>query len=579
MSSDAAYTPGSWVAVGAEAGWLLVDIDPTDAIVLQAWSLLRSGAEIDEILDAVLQRGLRAVNNFALVRVSGDRRAVVVRGSAAATITVDGTDEQVSAEGVATWREHALPGNAAAVRLRADATASDTAEAPLSPGVTLASSLRLSLSDAPLPVAPAEPSGPPAPPVSSGPPAPSGPPAAPASSGPSPAVPAAAPPAPEPVPEPAPAPVPSAAAQLNGTAPPPLPMPPEPAVADEPPAGTPDVGPPPAGTPDGPPDVGPPAQASEPDPDSGPSPDTEPPIIPWLEPPPPPEAAAPPPPPPGPPPVSVEQVPPQAALQPPPGPEPEPDSMAWLAAVKPLGPPSDDSQPYRNGLPPGVVSGGGGIGREGIAPPPPAPGTPPGAPPPGPPAGVPAWPAPPPGPPAPDSPDSTISRASLTGMAGLADQPGPSGLMVQAVRCQHGHLSPPMAVSCRVCGFPLMGQAPVTVPRPTLGVLRLSTGDVVPLDRTVIMGRNPKGDESNEAERPHVVRLPSPGHDISRTHVEIRLDGWHVLLTDLNSVNGTVVTPPWQEPQRLRPNEAVPIEPGTVVSLADEVTFRYEVTG
>ena len=115
--------------------------------------------------------------------------------------------------------------------------------------------------------------------------------------------------------------------------------------------------------------------------------------------------------------------------------------------------------------------------------------------------------------------------------------------------------------------------------RPTLGVLRLSTGDVVPLDRSVIMGRNPKADGANEAERPHVVRLPSPGHDISRTHVEIRLDGWHVLLTDLNSVNGTIVTPPWQEPQRLRPNESVPIEPGTVVSLADEVTFRYEVTG
>jgi len=151
MSSDAAYTPGSWVAVGAEAGWLLVDIDPTDAIVLEAWSLLRSGAEIDEILDAVLQRGLRAVSSFALVRVSGERRAVVVRGSAAATVTVGGTDEQVSAEGIATWREYALPAKASAVRLRADATASDTAEAPLSPGVTLASSLRLSVSDAPLP--------------------------------------------------------------------------------------------------------------------------------------------------------------------------------------------------------------------------------------------------------------------------------------------------------------------------------------------------------------------------------------------------------------------------------------------
>jgi hypothetical protein len=241
--------------------------------------------------------------------------------------------------------------------------------------------------------------------------------------------------------------------------------------------------------------------------------------------------------------------------------------MAWLSAVQPLGPPSDDSQPYRSGPPTGIVSGGGGIGRDGPPPPPPA--EPPAGPPAGQPGGPQGW-APPPS----DSPDSTVSRASLMEQAAA-----PAGNMVQAVKCQHGHLSPPMAVSCRVCGFPLMGQAPITVPRPTLGVLRLSTGDVVPLDRTVIMGRNPKADETNEAERPHVVRLPSPGHDISRTHVEIRLDGWHVLLTDLNSVNGTVVTPPWQEPQRLRSNEAVPIEPGTVVSLADEVTFRYEVTG
>lgn len=96
MSSAAAYSPGSWVAVGAEAGWLLVDIDPNDPIVLKAWSLLRGGAEVDEILDAVLERGLRAVRSFALVRVSGDRRAVVVRGAAEATVTVDGKDEPIS---------------------------------------------------------------------------------------------------------------------------------------------------------------------------------------------------------------------------------------------------------------------------------------------------------------------------------------------------------------------------------------------------------------------------------------------------------------------------------------------------
>jgi FHA domain-containing protein len=415
MSSDAVYTPGSWVAVGAESGWLLVDLDPTDAIVLKCWSLLRGGAEIDEILDAVLQRGLRAVNSFALARVSGEQRAVVVRGAAEAVITVGGTDQKVSAAGVATWREYPLPAEASAVALHAGVAAGG-AETPLSPGVTLASSLRLAVSGTPL--------------------------------------------APRPAPEPP-------AQALNGSG-----------------------------------------------------------------------AAAPP-------------APPQAE-QPPPPSETEPDAMAWVSAVKPLGPLADDESPPR----PGVVSSGPGSGTEGPQPQQSAP-----------PAAS-AWSPPPEA----DSPDSTSNRPGLT------EPFGPGSNMVQAVRCQHGHLSPPIAVSCRVCGFPLMGQAPVIVPRPTLGVLRLSTGDVVPLDRTVIMGRNPRVDESSEGERPHVVRLPSPGHDISRTHVEIRLDGWHVLLTDLNSVNGTVVTPPWQEPQRVRPNEAVPIEPGTVVSMADEVTFRYEVT-
>jgi hypothetical protein len=415
MSSDAVYVPGSWVAIGAESGWLLVDIDPSDAMVLKCWSLMRAGAEIDDILDAVLQRGLRAVSSFALARVTGERRAVVVRGAAEAVITVAGADQQVSAEGVATWREYPLPDEAAAVALRGGVTAGG-AEVPLSLGVTLASSLRLAVSDTPLTPRAAE----------------------------------------------------TPAQALNGS--------------------------------------GASAAPASPQPEQRPSP---------------------------------------AA--------PESDSMSSLAAVQPVVPQADESQLYR---PP--PSGGSGTGvaepeAEQSAPP----------------AAAPVW-SPPP---EPVSPDSTLRRAEVV------EPPGQVGTIVQAVRCQHGHLSPSMAVSCRVCGFPLMGQAPVMVPRPTLGVLRLSTGDVVPLDRTVIMGRNPRVDQSSGSEHPHVVRLPSPGHDISRSHVEIRLDGWHVLLTDLNSVNGTVVTPPWQEPQRVRPNEAIPIEPGTVVSLADEVTFRYEVTG
>ena len=132
---------------------------------------------------------------------------------------------------------------------------------------------------------------------------------------------------------------------------------------------------------------------------------------------------------------------------------------------------------------------------------------------------------------------------------------------------------------CRRCAAPLP-QDTVIVPRPVLGVLRLSVGDEITLDRDVVMGRSPRADftGADGEERPHVVKLPSADGDISRTHLRVSLDGWHVLVTDLNSTNGTLVTLPGRDPEQLRPGEPTPIQPGTVVTLADGIDFRYEVT-
>ena len=95
------------------------------------------------------------------------------------------------------------------------------------------------------------------------------------------------------------------------------------------------------------------------------------------------------------------------------------------------------------------------------------------------------------------------------------------------------------------------------------------------------MGRNPRADfdGANGEDRPHVVKLPSADGDISRTHLRVTLSGWHVLVTDLNSTNGTLITLPDRDPQQLRPGEPVPIRPGTVVTLAEGIDFRYEVSG
>ena len=180
--------------------------------------------------------------------------------------------------------------------------------------------------------------------------------------------------------------------------------------------------------------------------------------------------------------------------------------------------------------------------------------------------------------PGPGESGSTVKRGELPEYVAVTSPPDRIGPVVPALLCPSGHVNPPSGATCRRCGAPLPHD-PVPVPRPVLGVLRLSLGDVIALDRGVLMGRNPRTDfaGTDGEERPHVVKLPSADGDISRTHLRVTLDGWHVLVTDLNSTNGTLVTLPGRDPQQLRPGEPVPIQPGTVVTLAEGIDFRYEV--
>jgi FHA domain len=177
----------------------------------------------------------------------------------------------------------------------------------------------------------------------------------------------------------------------------------------------------------------------------------------------------------------------------------------------------------------------------------------------------------------PGEPGSAVKRGELPERVARTTPPDRIGPVVPALLCPSRHVNPPSGAVCRRCGAPLPHD-PVPVPRPVLGVLRLSLGDVIMLDRGVLMGRNPRTDfgGTEGGERPHVVKLPSADGDISRTHLRVTLDGWQVLVTDLNSTNGTLVTLPGRDPQQLRPGEPVPIQPGTVVTLADGIDFRYE---
>lgn len=168
------------------------------------------------------------------------------------------------------------------------------------------------------------------------------------------------------------------------------------------------------------------------------------------------------------------------------------------------------------------------------------------------------------------SPELTVDRDQLPDHAA-------TGPLVVAARCPRGHLSPAHAGNCRVCGQALAAQEPFEVPRPPLGVLRLANGDTVRLDRGAILGRHPRLPQGWSDEQPNLVKIPDPERDISGQHVAIRLDYWHVLVTDLGSTNGTEVVLPGAEPVTLRAHDAMAIEPGTRVILAGVFDLTFEV--
>lgn len=147
---------------------------------------------------------------------------------------------------------------------------------------------------------------------------------------------------------------------------------------------------------------------------------------------------------------------------------------------------------------------------------------------------------------------------------------------VLAMSCGAGHLTPADSKVCRVCRQPVAPQEPHRVPRPTLGGLRLPTGEVVPLDRGVVLGRKPAPLEDS-TDWPHLVHLPSDHTFVSRMHLHIELDGWNVLARDLDSRGGTMLTMPGRDPERMRAGEAYVLEPGCRLDLAEVYEIRFEV--
>lgn len=158
----------------------------------------------------------------------------------------------------------------------------------------------------------------------------------------------------------------------------------------------------------------------------------------------------------------------------------------------------------------------------------------------------------------------------------LSREAAPQAQTVLAGRCPVGHLTPAFAPECRVCRASLAPQEPVEVPRPDLGGLRLSTGQLVRLDRGAVLGRRPSVPAGHSGEEPRLVVLQASDGAVSAQHLEVVLDYWTVGVRDLGSTNGTEVTQPGRPAVRLRPHELVILEPGARVNLAGSVSFVFD---
>ena len=108
--------------------------------------------------------------------------------------------------------------------------------------------------------------------------------------------------------------------------------------------------------------------------------------------------------------------------------------------------------------------------------------------------------------------------------------------------------------------------------------LTFSSGELIDVDRAVVVGRAPEARRFTSAEQPRLVTVPSPHQEISSTHLEIRpgagADHGSAVVTDLGSTNGTVLQQPGLPPEDLQPGVAVQLIPGAIIDLGDGVTIQ-----
>lgn len=154
--------------------------------------------------------------------------------------------------------------------------------------------------------------------------------------------------------------------------------------------------------------------------------------------------------------------------------------------------------------------------------------------------------------------------------------PPATGPLVLSTLCPSGHVNAPGSAQCFQCGARIDEGSTGQRRRPEVAVAVLPSGDRVPLGRGVIIGRRPRSRRVEDGRVPRLVTVESPSEDISRSHLELRVEDWNLVAVDLSSTNGTLLLREGSAPQRLRPEASTILQLGDRLDLGDGVVVVIE---
>ena len=104
---------------------------------------------------------------------------------------------------------------------------------------------------------------------------------------------------------------------------------------------------------------------------------------------------------------------------------------------------------------------------------------------------------------------------------------------------------------------------------PSFYGFRMGSSATVLLDAVAYIGRRPSTPRVVRGGRSRLVRVQSPTHEVSSTHLELRQLGSTVVVQDLKSTNGTRVGVPGMPVRALRPGESIVVVVGTLIDIGD----------